>query len=562
MKRKEQQAEAAAWMETREAEVSRARQFLYGLGDTASRSGRPRLLFAIGEVARAGLTTFLDQLQSKIERKVRISCRDDDARDPLYEGLFAAVWHLLLTKPGAEARFCDALHTFTSLANVPSPDDVRRMITVGAAGEAPRRLRLFVPEDFEELRDVLAFVAGEGAAPLRVFIDDAIVTARNRTLEGAIRSPKPARLEVAIGMRWTTEAVQLVDRWRRTSTADLAVVKLNRLPSHGLPDRSQRRDAFRDLFFPVVRGDGTAREQWNEEAIALIVKIIAALDGIAAEDVEHVATLLQTQDEALSKLLADYDVLQSEAGEVRVTPAWTNAGSCGVLIQFVEEVLASGTSNPVAELVVKIARRDAKRSHQDPLASARALLLAIVARYVRSSNSSDQSETATSATLLARYLEQNVSRPSDRHFAILDDLYRDSDNLSIIDYGLSLVAAGGDEPSFEELRFFRSACRAARRYADRQISTEASAHAAGERLRPWVVPAELALLGNALFSIWQEDEVKAWIKRFSDRLGEFGLTPATLIPLCRQDVVLDERHRVAFGRSERKSRQAARRTHA
>jgi hypothetical protein len=549
-KRKRQQEKAVAWIGLRDAEISTAVKFLFRQGEQPVRARYPRVLFVIGMQAEAGLTTFLDRIQPTGKRKVRISCRDDDSRDPVYEALVEALWGVVQTQPERRNRFVDAVLTYTSK----EPDDLERMIAVAGGDEAPHRFRRSLPDDFATLLKILAYVDAT-AAPWRLFVDEAFVTKAHRTLLGAMQFRHTANLEIAIGVRWTVEAVQLIDAWWRARPNDVHVVKLDR-PRKPLSPPSGA-EQFRTLFFSKVHSGHIGHERWNEQAIDIIVKTTAALDGIAHEDVEQLGVLFHAQTDALGKLLSDYDVLVSEAGEYRATPAWRNAASSDDLVRFVEEVLAAGTGNHVAQWLVKLARRDSKRHHDDPLASARAVLLATAARYVRSNRYHNQEAAASSATMLARYLHESASVASDRHFAILADLYRDSDSLSIIDYGLSLMGQRGGEPSFDELRFFGTACRAARRYADRQISIEASSLAASERLRPWIVPLEIGLLTNALNSVWRRSSLETWLNPFTERLAEFGLVP-TVQTLRAQELRLEKgRPRGTWGRTGRKMMHAA-----
>lgn len=549
-KRKRQQEEAEAWVGLRNAEVSSATKFLFRLGERGVGSRYPRVLFVVGMQVDAGLTTFLDRIQPTGKSRIRVSCRDDDSRDPMYEALVGALWQLLITRHDVVTRFADAIYTYTSK----QPDDLRRMIAVAGGEEAPHRFRCSLPDDFATLLKILLYVDATGE-PWRLFVDEAFVKKAHRTLAGAMQFQHNANLEIAIGVRWTVEGVQLIDGWRRARPNDVGVVKLDR-PRHRLSPRSGS-DQFRTLFFPMVRSGNTASGQWNEQAVELIVKTTAALDGVAHENVEQLAALFHAQNNALEKLLSDYDLLLSEEGEYRAAPAWRNTVSSDDLVRFVEEALASGTGNPAAQWLLKIARHDSKRHHDDPLASARAVLLATAARYVRSNRDRNQEAAATSATLLARYLQENASAPSDRHFAILADLYRDSDNLSIIDYGLSLMPRRNGEPSFDEMRFFGAACRAARRYADQQISVEAAAQAASARLRPWVLPLELGLLTNALHSVWSRSKLERWLHSFVDRLTEFGLVPAVPSLRAQESRLEKGSPRGAWGRSTRKMVDAA-----
>lgn len=563
-KRKEQEAEVEAWRSRRNAAIAEARNFLYGMGEGTPRSTLPRVLFIQGMQQAAGLTTFLDRLQPEKGRRIRVSCRNDDSRDPLFELLAAALWHLVVTVDGAGARLRDALETHTAVAALPEPEQLARMALRSGSLDVPLRFRSFLPDDFGQLARTLDYVDAT-AGPWRLFADDAMVTKDHRTLAGAMRFRDPANFEIAIGMRWTSEAVNLVDDWRRARRDEVRVVKLAPPSRRGISPRTERKDVH-SLFFPVVRdGDterdgGTDRDEWNAQAIDLIVKTTAALDGVTKADLEQLATLHQAQKNALEQLLSGYDRLLREDGEYRVTPAWKDEASAADLVNVVESALARGTSNPAAEWLVRVARRDAKRSHDDPLASARAVILAAAALYVTSTRAGRQAEAASSASLLARYLHEHTSTPSDRHFAILADLFRDSDHLSIIDYGLSLMAQRSGAPSFDEMRFFRSTCRAARRYSDQQISVEAAARAASDRLRPWIVPLELGLLTDALNSVWADAELKQWLEAFDDRLGEFGIR-AEVGVLLGQEARLDrDRVRAGWGRAPRKVVHAGKRT--
>jgi hypothetical protein len=551
-KRKQQQEDAGTWEKLRQAEIANGKNFLSGVGGESPEF--PRVLFVVEDAPEAGLTKFLDGLMPE-GRRVRVSCHRDDSRDPMFEALVGALWHLVAAG-GAEARFCDALYTFTDVQERPTPDDVRRLAGTATRNDAPRRFRTLLPESFEQLWDVLTYVDGTDE-PWRLVVEDASVAREHRTLAGAMDLKREVNLEIAIGLVWTREAMDLLEQWSsRPRRGEIRIVKLGRPPRHGLARKPPRKPSF--LFTGTgVRKGGTPQEEWNIRALDLVVKTIAALDGVSPGDVRRLGALFHAHDEALRKLVSDYEVLKNEAGEYRVPAAWQEGASAEDLVRFVEEVLASGTENPTADWLLQIAAQDASRSHEDRLASARALLLANAAQYVLAHQVHDQAKAATSAKMLAVFLKENASEASDRHFTILADLYQDSDHLSIIDRGLSLIDQRTVEPSFEEMRFFRIACAAARRYSDRHVSIEAAKCAAGERLRDWVVPYELALLTRALDAVWPAAALEEWLAPFADRLKEFGVTPA-ITRLRVQEVSLGSRRlRGAWAYPERKLRQEA-----